>query len=815
MQQALTEGTGFDLEFESHTTKGNKIDVRVTCSATVENGKTVRLSGIFKDITERKHYEHTLLEARESAEQAAQAKGQFLANMSHEIRTPMNAVLGMLKLLGNTSLTPNQFDYLNKTQSAAKSLLGLLNDILDFSKIDAGKMEMDVQPMRIDSLMRGLAVVLSANVGTKPIEVLYDIDPAVPKFLMGDRMRLQQILTNLGGNAVKFTSEGQVVISLKFLNHDSAPSAHPRIEFAVKDSGIGIAPENQAKIFSGFSQAETSTSRRFGGTGLGLAISQRLVAIMGGEVTLKSALGEGSTFSFSLELPRAQPEPTDTAPAKLTDCNRVLIIDDNLIASALMAKMMSGFGWHVDIAEGGHEGLAMIDRNTQNGAFPYDCIYLDWQMPGLDGWETLHKIRQFLQTTNGIAPKFVMLSSNGRQDLSLRTQREQDLVNAFLVKPVTASMLFDASLSHVSDSESVRRKRRASSRQLAGMRILVVEDNAINQQVAEELLSFEGALVSIASDGHLGVNAVATAKKQFDVVLMDVQMPVMDGYEATRVIRKELGLLKLPIIGLTANAMTSDRTACIQAGMNDHIGKPFDLAQLVSLLIRTTGFYAKDAAGERSNSSDVGTPPLAANAEWNHAELDLAGALQRLGGMQHLYIRTAHQFLEALPTLQRDFEALSRSSETQKLSMLLHTFKGNAGTLGLLPLTAQLTQLEAQNKDPEQAGALAQHSGALAALTTSAVRDLHAVLLHLGDDSGAQAPPQDMAGAKMDDGVKALLQSKLLPLLEADDLGALEVFAGLRQALTGVPEQQLEKLESALQDLDLASAALICIDICR
>jgi CheY-like chemotaxis protein len=273
--------------------------------------------------------------------------------------------------------------------------------------------------------------------------------------------------------------------------------------------------------------------------------------------------------------------------------------------------------------------------------------------------------------------------------------------------------------------------------------------------------------------------------------------------------------LKLPIIGLTANAMASDRTACIQAGMNDHIGKPFDLAQLVSLLIRTTGFYARNTVSESVNASDAGATALPDKAEWSHAQLDLAGALQRLGGMKRLYIRTAHQFLEALPTLQRDFEALNHSNETQKLSMLLHTFKGNAGTLGLLPLTAQLAQLETQSRDPEQAGALVQHSSALGALTTSAVHDLHAVLLHLGEDSAAQAPPQAEAAAKVDDGVKTLLQSKLLPLLQADDLGALEVFADLRQALTGVPEQQLEKLEGALQDLDLASAALICIDISR
>jgi CheY-like chemotaxis protein len=528
-------------------------------------------------------------------------------------------------------------------------------------------------------------------------------------------------------------------------------------------------------------------------------------------------LGSGSTFSFTLEMPIAEITESEASPAKLTDCNRVLIIDDNPIAGGLMAKMMSEFGWNVDIALGGHKGLSMVELNNQTSGQAYDCIYVDWQMPDLDGWETLHKIQQLPHPATAAAPRFVMLSSNGRQDLSLRTQQEQDLVNAFLVKPVTASMLFDASMRRVADSESVRRKRRASGRQLAGMRILVVEDNAINQQVAEELLSFEGALVSIASNGRLGVDAVAATKKQFDVVLMDLQMPVMDGYEATRCIRQELGLTQLPIIGLTANAMASDRAACIQAGMNDHIGKPFDMAQLVSLLIRTTGFKARDIPEENSDVGDTsaeGSPPSPSKAQWNNPEIDLATALQRLGGMERLYTRTARQFLTDLPTLEHDFEALCRSGDTQKLTMLLHTFKGNAGTLGLLTLSKRLEQLEAQSKEPAQAGQLAQHRDALAALASGAMRDLQAVLVHLGAESASPTLPDPVAATQVDDGVKAMLQTQLLPLLQADDFGALEVFADLRKALTGLPEQQLEKLESALQDLDMASAAQICNEIC-
>ena len=561
-------------------------------------GEIDRYVSIRTDITDRKQYECSLLEARTVAEQATQTKGQFLANMSHELRTPMNAILGMLKLLGHTPLSSNQLDYVNKTEGAAKSLLGLLNDILDFSKIEAGKMELDPQPFQVDRLMRDLGVVLSANVGAKNIEVLYDLDPALPPWLLGDAMRLQQVLINLAGNAVKFTTAGQVVISIT--REAAAPDTPevPQIVFAVQDSGIGIAPENQAKIFTGFSQAEASTSRRFGGTGLGLAISQRLVALMGGRVELASALGLGSTFSFKLSLPEVTPAPEADewpAPKAAPDALSVLVIDDNAVSRALLAKHLGSFGWQVAVARNGQEGLDLIQSSARNGVFPYQCIYVDWQMPLMDGWETVRRVRALGHTLTGPEPRIVMLSANTRDNLAQRTLTEQDQICAFLVKPVTASMLMDAALIPLAERGVVRLAPSSSQRQLEGLRVLVVEDNMINQQVAEELLSIQGALVSIASDGRQGVNAVASATRQFDVVLMDVQMPVMDGYKATQTIRQKLGLTRLPIIGLTANAMAVDRDACLQAGMNEHVGKPFNMAQLTALILKLTAAQAEHA----------------------------------------------------------------------------------------------------------------------------------------------------------------------------------------------------------------------------
>jgi PAS domain S-box-containing protein len=556
-------------------------------------GKAVRMAGSSQDIHDRKLAEAQLKEAVARAEQASIAKSQFVANMSHEIRTPMNAILGMLKLLQNTDLTVRQLDYVGKTEGAARSLLGLLNDILDFSKVEAGKMTLDPRPFRIDRLMRDLSVILSANMGAKNIEVLFDVDPALPKCLLGDDMRLQQVLINLGGNAIKFTSAGAVVLRLKVVEHDAETVL---VEFAMKDSGIGIAPENQAHIFSGFSQAEASTTRRYGGTGLGLAISSRMVGLLGGTLAVDSVLGEGSTFHFQLRLPLAEMElaPVTVAtalPMPKPGSLEVLIVDDNDAAREVLSHIVEPMGWKVETAACAELAIAAVHRRATSAQAPFDVIFMDFQMPGMDGWEASQRIRKMAGC--GATPIVILVTAHGRELLSERSAEEHAQINGFLVKPVTASMLLDAvmdarsaaaaaSLGHnpAAPQAPVKPKR------LSGLRLLVVEDNKINQMVAKGLLTQEGANVTLADNGQLGVAAVADAKEPFDVVLMDVQMPVMDGYAATRMIRQEMGLTALPVIAMTANAMASDRAACLAAGMNDHIGKPFELDQLVAMLLR-------------------------------------------------------------------------------------------------------------------------------------------------------------------------------------------------------------------------------------
>jgi PAS domain S-box-containing protein len=763
-----------------------------------------------RDITELKEAELSALASKQQADFANQSKGQFLANMSHEIRTPMNAILGMLKLLQNTALNTRQQDYASKSESAAKSLLGLLNDILDFSKVEAGKMTLESEPFRIEQLMRNLGVVLSANAGTKDIEVLFDVDPALPEMVVGDAMRLQQVLVNLGGNAVKFTSTGQVVLSLKELSRTSDTVT---IQFAVQDSGIGIAQEHRAHIFSGFSQAEGSTTRRFGGTGLGLAISKSFVELMGDDIEIESTLGVGSTFSFVLTLPiahenllepNAHPRP-EVAPL----C--ALVIDDNDVAGNLTLSMVRSLGWDAELASSGAQALEMMRSRLAQAPqiFPYSVIYTDWKMPDMDGWETTHRIHQLAQKYQLPPPKIIMVTAGGRGTLVQRSETEQDLLSGFMVKPVTAFMLYDAFTEATHGKAGVRSvaKGRSSRPQLSGMRILVVEDNLINQQVADELLSAEGAIVSLAANGRLGADAVANAAPQFDVVLMDIQMPVLDGYGATKVIRNELGLKQLPIIAMTANALDSDRAACLDAGMDEHIGKPFDIAKLVSLLIRLTGLQASD---DTLAPADV-VLTTQALALPQIPGLDVATALARMSGMRSLYVRTAKDFSNILDTVTEELQQSLLGGEIKKSLMLLHTLKGNAGTLGATNLANEAASLERLCKEEHGAsGKCLDDLRELEVLIRVTQVQLAQAITGLTPENGPQGTDGDLPASAEE---LTRILHELASLAKASNMEVLQRFADIRAILYSLPDGFGERMDQALQDLDLATASVLFDDM--
>ena len=763
------------------------------------------LMSSMRDVTELKESELAALQARELADQASSAKSNFLANMSHEIRTPMNAILGLLNLLQTTELTARQRDYASKTEGAAQSLLGLLNDILDFSKVEAGKMTLESEPFALEQMLRNLAVVLSANVGTRDIEVLFDVDPSLPPLLRGDAMRLQQVLINLGGNAIKFTTHGQVVLALR-KRGETADAVS--IEFAVQDTGIGIAPQHQQHIFSGFSQAEGSTTRRFGGTGLGLAISQRFVNMMGGNIALVSTEGVGSIFTFVLSLPVVAhgPEPIVAPEQVPLEPQRALIVDDNPIAGPLLLRMVQSWGLDAELATSGAEALDRVARQSahvsQQRAF--STVFIDWYMPQMDGWEISRRIVQFAAQHQLASPTVVMLTAHGRDELAQRTDIEQSMVGALVSKPFTEGMLRDA-VAQARDGNSGLRKPsegRRSLRQLQGMRILVVEDNLINQQVAEELLGNAGAIVSLASNGQLGVDAVASAAPQFDAVLMDIQMPVLDGYGATQLIRHELGLSKLPIIAMTANAMESDRVACLAAGMNEHIGKPFNMGKLVSLLIRLTGIQPeKDPQEVRTLVSDdvVSLPEVPG--------LDLATAVGRMSGMRALYLRTARDFSRVLDTTITDLRRHFAAGEQQPALMRLHTLKGNAGTLGAMDLAAKSAALEILCKTPGGLIACDAQLNELATLITSTQQSLAQAIAQLTPGVPVTKVSSDQV-VNAPQAITALRQFQ--DLAAAQDMELLQRFAELRGHVEPLPDGFCDQLDTALQNLDLEAAQTLC-----
>ena len=582
---------------------GSRCPVMLSISAIrSDDGAITGFLGIASDMSARKQAADNLRAATIAADAANRSKSEFLANMSHEIRSPMNAVLGMLMLLKQTALDARQLDYAAKAEAAGRALLGILNDILDFSRVEAGKMALDPQPFSLDKLLRDVAVILAANVGEREVEVLYEIDPALPAWVVGDSMRLQQVLINLAGNAIKFTPQGEVVVSVRQLPADAEHPGTLWLGFSIRDTGIGIAAEQRQRIFDGFSQAEASTARRFGGSGLGLAISQRLVLLMGGALTVDSEVGRGSTFRFSVACGAAPvdalPLLEQVRPGALVEAHRLnglrcLVVDDHDTARELLAGMLQTFGWRVDVAAGGEPALELVRGRGDQG---YDVVFLDWRMPGMDGWQLSERIVALLPPAR--LPLMLMVTAHGREILDERgVEHFRRALDGFLVKPVTASMLFDA----VADATAARELARARTtapetaasevarqQRLNGLRLLLVEDNLINQQVARELLCYQGAEVTLAENGRIAIEAVRTAAAPFDCVLMDIQMPEMDGYEATRLIRGELGMVDLPIIAMTANAMVSDREAALAAGMNDHVGKPFDLDELIEAIQRHT-----------------------------------------------------------------------------------------------------------------------------------------------------------------------------------------------------------------------------------
>jgi PAS domain S-box-containing protein len=709
-----------------------------------ETGDVLNVLASFQDITERKQTDDDLHERikdldeaqsamlnmmedldeeKARAEEATRAKSDFLANMSHEIRTPMNAVIGMAHLALKTELTPKQQDYLNKIQSSANSLLGIINDILDFSKIEAGKLDMEAVEFDLLETLGNVANVITVKAQEKEnLEVLFYLDSQVPNFLVGDSLRLNQILVNLGNNAVKFTEQGEIVLTARV---NEMLDDKVTLQFSVRDTGIGMTAEQQNKLFQAFSQADTSTTRKYGGTGLGLTISKRLVNLMGGEIWIESEPGQGTTFNFTSDFGLGKETvKRHFEPSPDLRNLKVLVVDDNATSREILQDILESFSFEVFLAASGEEALEEIEMIGKDK--PFELVIMDWKMPGMDGIEASRRIKNHRQLSK--IPAIVLVTAYGREDIM--RQADNIGLDGFLLKPVNSSVLFDAIMQalgkEVQDVSRAGRKEEQSAEELnaiSGARVLLVEDNEINQQVAREILQGAGLNVTVANNGQEGLDAAT--KNQYDAILMDIQMPVMDGYTATRKIREwetevrgqraevrsqktEVGsqasnlqhpTSNIPIIAMTAHAMAGDEQKSLEAGMNGHVTKPIDPDQLFAALQKWIKPGGKQIGGRQAQASIKHPEPDQTERKEEALPeslpgFDLDAGLKRLLGNKHLYRKLLVDFgAKYTETASEIGEALD-AKDFERVHSLVHNLKGLAGNLEAKDLQAATVEME-------------------------------------------------------------------------------------------------------------------------
>ncbi len=775
--------------------------VDLHCSCVHQSAEEQVWNGYLADVTAEHAAAQALGAAKLTAEEATRSKSLFLANMSHEIRTPMNAIIGMSHLALKTELTPRQHDYVQKIQRAGQHLLGIINDILDFSKIEAGKLQVDKQPFELDQLLENLATLIGDKASAQGLELVFDVAPDVPTALEGDALRLGQILINYANNALKFTERGEVAVTVRVQSRDAQ---HAVLHFAVRDTGIGLSEEQIGQLFQSFQQGDASTTRKYGGTGLGLAISRKLAQLMGGETGVESVLGQGSTFWFTARLAIGQSQRPTLLPSPDLRGRRLLVADDNASARSVIAGMLASMGFAVETAVSGAEALAMV-RVAALSDQPYEVVLLDWQMGALSGVDTAGAIRALALAA---PPRLLMVTDYGREEVI--QQAHSAGFDDVLIKPVNASVLFNTLIrllgGAVDDAAQARvapLSMLAALGTIRGARVLLAEDNELNQQVAAELLLDAGLQVDIAVNG---VEALAMAQRGgYELVLMDMQMPEMDGIEATRAIRALPALDQLPVVAITANAMQADRELCLQAGMVDFIVKPIEPDELWRVLLRWIPVRSAAEAAEQPAAEAVVEYAAPAQTPLAPIEgLDMVGGMRRVMGRQARYISMLRAFTTNQAGAVQQMRTQLEMGDRAGAERTAHTLKGLAGNIG-----ADALQLLAEAI--EHALSPAQTGSTRAAVL---VEQLEPQLVQLAQVLASQisaieaALPQEQAAAAVQytPAQRDQLVRELMSLLADDDARSAHLLNEHKALFAASFPQQFGALEQAINEFDMELA---------